>query len=215
MASVLSSIAPAGMFYNSRPAAVFSGLDHRVQDALRGLTSRFEVMDKLVLEEFQDPHRVTDSNNRDIGPVTYDPQSVAQYIELGVREHGDNEVVAYLSQSGYRRYWQIALNRIVESWEFGSLYKSDGKLMSRIKRIEGLTEGLSRMLRLGKHRRQLPHHVYFNIEARIITLETFLDCCEMVMARKDAGSRTSDSAGRPSVDSFIFNRPFVHAPWFC
>ncbi|KAK5189087.1 hypothetical protein LTR96_011471 [Exophiala xenobiotica] len=182
----------------SVPLRIYPNLSAHIEEAVYQLVTRFRGIDHIVGREFTRPHEVARNPTRsseddtDLGPVKYRKEDTYAFVLL-TREHHEDNYLAYLGDERYKRYWGIAFDSLAKTGGRGSIWWPDIAQI-KIRSVGNKSKGIDELAKNAMNGEELPRYIQTGIWDRIRLLNSFLDTCESIMARHNAGSRSSYDA---------------------
>jgi hypothetical protein len=197
MSGMLQSLFPGSQSPTSGPLLAWSTLDLRSQTALREIASLFESIDELVLGILKHPPDLGESgHSREKQNVADSAASLSElageFEALGILEHGDNDVMAYLGDRKFVRYWQRAFNHIAIVFSKGSSYSPDGQATQCFFELAQSSNALALLVPDVVVLRHDFTHVINGIESRCNVIEAMLDTGEHIHERSLLGMSSAN-----------------------
>ncbi|KAK4927565.1 hypothetical protein LTR49_005706 [Elasticomyces elasticus] len=169
-------------------------LPEGIQADILEIATRFREIDMFVLCEFRDGHGVISNPNNgledqtDLDLVKYRDSDVSDFSTL-CKTHDEDDILPYLGDQRLKEFWLVVFDSLCRIWARNSFYFPD-KAQARFYEVQDLTHDLHVLFKRPSDCSDVPSYVKVGISERLSVIDSFLDTCEGILGRHDAGSRT-------------------------
>ncbi|KAK3635444.1 hypothetical protein LTR56_014728 [Elasticomyces elasticus] len=173
---------------------MMQNLPEGIQADILEIATRFREIDMFVLCELRDGLGVVPNPNdsledlTDLDLVKYGETDVSDFSKL-CRTHDEDDILPYLGDERFKEFWLVVFDSLYSIWARNSFHFPD-KAQARFYEVQDLTRDLHALLKRPTDCSDVPAHVKVGISERLSVIDSFLDTCEGILGRYDAGSRT-------------------------
>ncbi|KAK4966507.1 hypothetical protein LTR42_011672 [Elasticomyces elasticus] len=168
-------------------------LPEGVQADILEIATRFREIDMFVLCEFRDGHGVVPNPHTNLGDQTgmdllkYRDSDVSDFSTL-CKTHDEDDILPYLRDQRLKEFWLVVFDSLCTIWARNSFYFLDNA-RARFYEVQDLMRDLHELLERPLGCSDVPNYVKVGISERLSVIDSFVDTCEGILGRYDAGSR--------------------------